>query len=140
MTVEQLFKIAVENLEKAECGTFISMNQVLASLTGDNELLENADGIPEDGMFILTNKNKVNGAGMVLDKHMMKSVIEKVGENFYMLPSSIHEWIIVPDKMEMNTEDLETMVREVNATQLQEEEILGNHVYHYTIENGLKIA
>lgn len=140
VTVEQLFKIAVENLEKAECGTFISMNQVLASLTGDNELLENADGIPEDGMFILTNKNKVNGAGMVLDKHMMKSVIEKVGENFYMLPSSIHEWIIVPDKMEMNTEDLETMVREVNATQLQEEEILGNHVYHYTIENGLKIA
>lgn len=140
ITAEQLFRIAVENLEKAECGVFISMNQVLASLTGNEGLIENADGIPEDGMFVLTNKNKVNGAGVVLDKYMMESVIERVGDNFFMLPSSVHEWIIIPDKMEMNTEDLETMVKEVNATQLQEEEILGNRVYHYTIENGLQIA
>lgn len=57
-------------------------------------------------------------------------------ENFYVLPSSVHEVIIVPESSQIRQSELERMVREINETQVPEEEILSNHAYFYYAQEG----
>ncbi len=56
---------------------------------------------------------------------------ERAGGDFFILPSSIHEVLIVPDNGEMGLKDLEAMVKEVNATQVAPADKLTDSVYHY---------
>ena len=56
---------------------------------------------------------------------------EKLGGNFFVLPSSIHECLFVPDNGEFRRPQLEEMVRSVNAAEVSEADFLSNSVYHY---------
>ena len=61
----------------------------------------------------------------------MDKAAEKAGGDFYILPSSIHEILIIPDNGKMGLKDLENMVKEVNATQVSPADKLTDNVYHY---------
>lgn len=67
-------------------------------------------------------------------------VMEKVSslfpEGFYILPSSIHEILIVPGNGEENAGELGEMVRDVNRTEVRREEVLSDHIYEYDRESG----
>lgn len=56
---------------------------------------------------------------------------ELLGKNFYVLPSSIHEVLIVPDNGDMQAKELESMVKEVNATQVAPADLLSDKVQYY---------
>ncbi|MBQ2257475.1 MAG: hypothetical protein II247_02230 [Lachnospiraceae bacterium] len=151
-TADDLYQIAVDNMKQSKIGLFQSMSTVmkemmypdlLAKCDGDTEMAERMCKEmmpPEDRMYILTNIYKVNGASMLLDSDMMQKVMEEVGSDFFILPSSIHEVLIVPADSGMQSSDLETMVREVNDTEVSDTEILSYHVYRYSMENGIQIA
>ena len=64
----------------------------------------------------------------------MDEVADKLGGDFYIIPSSIHETLLFPAKDVENYHDLEAMVREVNETQVLPEERLSDNVYHYDAE------
>ena len=66
-----------------------------------------------------------------------KKVAELLGTNFYVLPSSIHELLILPDNGSMQLSELEAMVREVNATQVAPEDRLSDKVQYYDREAKL---
>ena len=83
-----------------------------------------------DTMFVLTNDTKVNGAAAILNDDIRQEIAEKVGD-FYMLPSSIHETLIIPKEAGMEFKELEQMVQEVNQTQVAPGERLSDHVYEY---------
>lgn len=151
VTAEQLYEIALENLTKADIGVFIPMKEILFAGVL-SELKEICDGdeeearrkldqmIPDNNLWVLTNKRRVNGANMLLDRSVMEDVIKEVGTDFFILPSSIHECIILPADSGMDSQQLETMVCEVNETQVEKEERLSNSVYRYTLENGITLA
>ena len=84
----------------------------------------------EPRMYILSNKSKVNGAAVITDSMFMKKIHEDIG-NFFILPSSLHEVIAVPAIMDCDVETMNEMVRSVNDTQLNEEDILADQVYYY---------
>lgn len=140
-SVEELHEIAVANLSDLLPSTFKGMTEVMSEMMGisteDMEMM----GMPtdEEQMYVLSNSIKVNGASAVLDAKMMEEIAEKVGD-FYILPSSIHEVLVVPVRAGMDVESLEAMVQEVNATQLQHDEVLSNRVYSYRTKEGLKLA
>ena len=73
---------------------------------------------------------KVNGAAAILNDDVRQEIAEKVGD-FYMLPSSIHETLIIPKDAGMEFKELEQMVQEVNQTQVAPGERLSDHVYEY---------
>ena len=83
-----------------------------------------------DTMFVLTNDTKVNGAAAILNDDIRQEIAEKVGD-FYMLPSSIHETLIIPKDAGMEFKELEQMVQEVNQTQVAPGERLSDQVYEY---------
>jgi hypothetical protein len=65
----------------------------------------------------------------------MDQAAEKLGGSFYILPSSIHEILLVKDNGQFDRASLEKMVREVNATQVAPEDKLTDSVYHYDSKN-----
>jgi hypothetical protein len=113
------------------------MREVLAEQMGVD-----ASEIEMPGMMnVLTNKGKMFGAVSIISKNVMDYALKKSKlKKVYVLPSSIHEVIIVPAET-ANAEDLRQMVHEVNATQLMPNEILSENVYVYDIDKGyLEIA
>lgn len=82
-------------------------------------------------MYVLTNKKKLYGAACMLYPKVLKNFSEKLGQDFYILPSSVHEVILVPVNSEANQESLREIVTDINRTQVAEEEILADSVYFY---------
>ena len=62
---------------------------------------------------------------------MLEQISNEIEENFYILPSSIHEMIIVPESNSPSRAHLDEMITEVNETQVDEEEVLSERVYYY---------
>ncbi len=108
------------------------------------------DGMPEemaDAMFpiedegpkmiILTNQSRVYGSQAILSDAALQQVREAMdGQDFVVLPSSVHEVICLPWSDEMKPEDLRQMVREVNGTEVSPQEYLSDNIYKY---DGQKI-
>ena len=57
---------------------------------------------------------------------------EIIGGDYYILPSSCHEVILVPDTLEVKAKDLCEMVKEANRTVVEDKDILSDNVYHYS--------
>lgn len=94
---------------------------------------ENTSPLP---MYILTNHKRLNGAACLLYDHVLETFAEQAGRNFFILPSSIHETILVPHLEYLDREALNNMVREVNQTYVQPWDRLSDHVYYYTADTG----
>lgn len=93
-------------------------------------------------MYVLTNANNINGAVGILGEGALEQASEVIGRNIMVIPSSINEMILVPDD---GTEDfadkVALMVKEINDTQLLEQEVLSYHVYRYDMkQKKLEIA
>lgn len=150
-TPEELYELALRNLANSKNGVFESMEKVIEEImfhaikketsetpeTSDYRLCQPSE---TDYMFILTNKNKVNGASELLDKRFMNSICDLLGCDFYILPSSIHECIIIPFTKEITVHALKRMVREVNKNEVAEDERLSDSIYTYSVDLGFKLA
>ena len=85
-------------------------------------------------MYVLTNEKKYLGAAALLYPYVLNHIGKILKNNFYVLPSSIHECILVPDSGRYSRMELMSMVREVNESQVEKEEILSYEVYYYDRE------
>ena len=105
------------------------MAKMFADMIGCDELPDT----DEAKMIIVTNKEKVNGAVAICDKELLSNIAREHNSNLVILPSSIHECIIHID----NNPDMEmysNMVREINETQVEPEEVLSDHAYFFNKE------
>ena len=101
-------------------------------------MLDEMFDIPEERMmYVLSNKTGINGASIILDEEFMENVYKRIGKDFYILPSSIHEVLAVADDGYMDAKDMQMMVYEINRSQVSVEDRLSDHVYKYTKETGL---
>lgn len=149
ISINELHDIAITNMEKITPPVFSSLGSVIGSLllddvAGDMSEEEKEQALSEfsftdDAMFVLTNTQKLHGAAQVLNRDVMERIIGQVGKDFFILPSSIHEVLIVPATPDMEVSILENMVKEVNQTQVSPEERLSDNVYVYT-KSGLTLA
>lgn len=89
------------------------------------------DSIP---MYVLSNKERIHGATALVYQDILKDFATAVGKNLYILPSSVHEVILLPQEGSENIEDMKLMVQEINETQLRTEEILSNNIYYYSVQ------
>lgn len=82
-------------------------------------------------MYVLSNTDRINGAACMLYTQLLENFSKKIDDNLYILPSSVHEIIIVPAARAGKTSELKEMVEEINATQVEEEEVLSDSVYFF---------
>lgn len=145
VTEADLYEVARENTPELLEVKFCGMLEILKELAGGDFLF--GDGQEEDwldellvetrtftddiGMYVLSNHTRLYGAVTILYDGVMEECCKKLGGNFYILPSSVHEVILVPDRIDITKDNLIRMVREVNATQVEEQEQLSDFVYYY---------
>lgn len=127
-----------KNLEESERYTsvFKGMSKILSCIADDipglDEILTDSDEL----MFVLTNSISVNGASIILKEGVLRDIYEKLGL-IVMIPSSVHEWIIMRAADVDSPEALKNMINEVNQSQVVENERLSDHPY---IFNGKDLA
>lgn len=142
VTADELHSQALENMEKQPY-VFKGISQIVDEVIygcipteqnmDRNEAGKSAPQAIEDSqdtIFVLTNDTMLNGAAEILNDNTRQEIAEKIGD-FYVLPSCIHESIIIPKDAGMGLDELEHMVQEVNYTQVAPNERLSDHVYEY---------
>ena len=132
VTHEQLRTDALENAPEIRPAVIQGMNEVMREMMGP-EVFEMM-GIPEqteEMMYVASVPDKNAGAGVLAYQDFMDQAAERLGGDFYILPSSINEILLVPDNGEQMADDLRDMVVQVNATEVSPEEKLSDNVYHY---------
>ncbi len=140
VTPEQLHADAMENAPQIKPVEIKGMSEVMVEMMGPEqaEMMGIVPMDPKDEqMYVASVPDKVHGAGVLAYQDFMDKAAEKAGGDFFILPSSIHELLIVPDNGKMELKDLEAMVREVNATQVAPADKLTDSVYHYDSQNKI---
>ncbi len=120
----ELYQIAIENTPKLLPYHFLHMNELLHDVNLLSE--ENAPS-----MYVLSNQSKLFGAACILYLNLLDEISERLNSSFYVLPSSVHEVILVPDINSAQLNYYSQMVREVNMGHVVDEEILSDHAYYY---------
>lgn len=139
VTADELYAIASKNSPELMGYRLCSIEEIVREIYGIR-----VDSLPDSGkpekntmpMYVLTNEHKFHGAGCILCGNLLKKIADKWGCNICIIPSSIHETILIPMSAAGNCEVTSQMVREVNQTQVSPEEILSDHVYQFNRETG----
>lgn len=126
ISIDEMHDLAMKNMDFSNSFEFRNMSEMLG---------------PQGHMcrmFILTNKGTVNGAAVILSAEVRRKVSEYMNGDYYILPSSVHELIIIPCGRGDTSAELSRMVREVNRTQyVKSEEFLSDNVYEYCAEEDM---
>lgn len=147
--MEMLGTSEKELLENALINTPLEMKHVICSMEelvcGNSGKAEGCAACPADMkvMHIITNRQKLYGAGCIFYPGVLAETAQKLGSDFYILPSSIHETIAIPAAcFDRNSAmELKTVVMSVNRTELACEDVLTDSVYFYdSSQNSMFIA
>ena len=126
ITSEQLHQDALKQALFDEPCFLKNMSEVIADLSGDMFVPE-----MEPPLFVASNRSTINGASVIAYPDFMENAAKQLEGSFYLLPSSIDEVILVPERLEMSVSELQAMVQDINATQVRPEQRLSDYVYHY---------
>ena len=130
---ETLFFTAMDDALVNDPPVLNDMTQALFSPDKDN-LLDRLDPLePADigGMYVLTTETANLGAAALYYPDVKEKAAELLGSGYYVLPSSTHEVILVPDTAGHNEKDLCDMVKQANRTVVEPKDVLSDSVYHY---------
>ena len=135
MDEEELFEIAKRNtpvLFHYESGR---LSDVIKELSGDFTI---GDGRAD--LRILTNREKLNGASVILYDGVLEREAKEAGGDIYVIPSSVHEVLLVKKDEGMDVSDVASMIKDINETMVSPEEVLSDSLYSYSSESGLEIV
>ncbi len=124
----EMHEIAVSNMDLPQNYLLQPMEEVTGLSVEPSVKTEER---PE--MFILTSKMKINGATVIFSEEVRQRVSAQIGGDYYLLPSSVHEWVVIPKRWARNPKEMEEMVRAVNADLTEAEDFLSDHVYEYDV-------
>ena len=135
VTPATLLAEATKNMEEKQPPHITSMFEVLKELMGmdmDMDFPDLPGAKPE--MYVMSNESKMNGAAGIIFTDKLQEFAEEHGSDVFIIPSSVHELILVPAVGEMSARDIKEMVRDVNDTQLDVQDRLSYNVYLYSKE------
>ena len=136
-----LEEAASKNLEKEDV-VFQNIADMVSSIVLEN----NIEGFDMDDiddnvfMYVLTNMDKCFGVRLLLRKNLLQNIAKKLDSDLIILPSSLHEALILKERYKNDVENLRKMVMEVNDSVVDMQDFLSDNIYFYNrIENRLEI-
>lgn len=133
-----LLQMAGENTPRLFPAKYCPFQEVLQDIITPSQEQNNLTG--QNQPWVLTNQKGINGAAAWLYPHQLEEMSQKHQKNFYILPSSIHELIIIVQEDDWQEEKLLEMVRQVNQECVNEEEFLSDNIYLYNYQKrGIKM-
>ena len=123
---DELHEQAMHNLQTKDTLRVEEMFDVLLDLCPQNVSFRVDD---TGAMHVLSNGSGYYGAAQMLNMDRLEG--KYAGRSFYVIPSSVHEAILLDDSEDIRPEQLDEMIREINGTVLDAQEILSDHCYYY---------
>ncbi|MBQ1422935.1 MAG: hypothetical protein IIY96_00685, partial [Lachnospiraceae bacterium] len=145
LSEEEMFSLASRNTPRLlGCGIknmdVMVRELLLSEMKGSFRVTEEYDAFKKlspkeqaltNPMFVMTNREGYQGASCVLNQEKVGSFAEMLEDDLYILPSSIHEVILLPRKLAPEAQELERMVKSINRTELDPSDRLSDHIYLY---------
>lgn len=135
---DELKEQAWKNLHEINPPFFSTMFDVLKEMMPGFETSDFGTAI-DNGMHILSNKSRINGAVYIADAKVLGDIADKLNTDIILLPSSRHELIVLPYEMAADPErwsEMAAMVSEINQSTVSEEDFLADSVYCFARESG----
>lgn len=137
MTVRDLADLARENSPRLLKQEILPMKEMLRQILTPEaaEDLFAEDRKERCPLYVLTNNIQLYGAGCMLYDGVLETFATARGCDLYVLPSSVHEVLLMPVSPEFSREELDEMILQVNREHVSQEEILSDHVYRYSLKD-----
>lgn len=108
----------------------------LEDMAGDLDFgIKEHKGILRTGIYVITNEVFNRGAAVIFYNGFLKSIADSLESDLVLIPSSIHEMLVMEKKEEMDYEYLQCMLVDINKNELQLVDVLSNNLYVYSREN-----
>lgn len=144
LTREELYDFAVKNTPVLFPEKFMAMKSILLNMDKCETVFEDEVESVCDldiPMYVLTNETGFNGASVILYSSYIRKLAERFESSLYILPSSIHEVILIPASCGVDCGKLRELVEEVNVKHVDAAERLSDNVYIYSLdEDSIRIA
>ena len=131
VTISELFDRATVNTPKLfpwECQKIDALLEEPVELAGNGEISSILQEVP---MRVLSNQKRIYGAGCILYPGVLQQLAVEQGGNYYILPSSIHEVILLKDLGNEDEDRLKWMIYHINREAVENEEVLSDSLYYY---------
>lgn len=132
VSTEELLSFAHQNTPRLLPSEFKSLTCLMIQAI-ESEEFELPSTPP---MYILTNKKHIAGASAILYQGLLGNIAKDFQQDLVILPSSIHEVLLLPVDSPENMSFYSQMVRDVNSAEVSEDEILSNRAYYYSRATG----
>lgn len=127
VSLEELEELAAQETPKEMPPKLLGIEQLLEEVSEEEKM-----GLtPKLPMYVLTNEQHIFGAACILYPGLLEGIAAAFSSDFYILPSSVHECILIPETADTSREELAKIVKEINEKQVPPEEILSDRVYVY---------
>jgi len=163
VTQEELYKAAMNNMAELLPATFRGMDTVMRDIYQEEVKHALLQCMEEDScyaqeaeledivsglvatvelrqktmpMYVVSNRKNLFGASAILYSDYLEEWAEELKCDLYVIPSSVHELLVMPASHMYSGEEISEMIREINRTQVAREEILSDHVYIYRRDEG----
>lgn len=138
---KKLLALALKNTPRIYPAEVKSMSDVMKDIARQNMgadfdeeyidlLLDNEDNASP--LYVLSNQTGIYGACCMLYRNLLKNFADSLGKDLIILPSSIHEVLLTPDENGVSHQYLNSMVANINSSEVPAEDQLSDHIYLYT--------
>lgn len=126
--IQDLMRCAQENTPRLFPGRVSPMNEILREVMEMDEIPETGRPIP---LAVLTNERRIHGAACILYPGMLEMLAGRKKNGFYIIPSSIHEVLLLDQQEGESTGELRRMIYEINRSHVAPEDVLSDNLYYY---------
>ena len=134
ITEEELYEAALANLQKEEF-------EIIGGYQAVQDMIEELIDVKEESefhewMYIFTNRSRIKGAAAMLRTDLLDRFAKAQESDLIILPSSVHEVILLPAMDDEDAAELRRIVQDINEKEVQEEERLSDEVYYFRRSTG----
>ena len=131
-----LWLLAMENTPRRFPPVITHMSCILGGIEpdGPGPMRKQDDALLSSPLYVLTNSSGIHGAACILYPQVLKNFAEGVERDLMILPSSIHEVLLLPTEKDISCQEMSRLVECVNQTEVPSQDRLSNQVYLYSRE------
>ena len=134
ITRDELFDVAMENTQNVMPVDGRNIFEYMCELAfGKKAYHEGLDVFNTSftNLYLLSNTEKFFGASVILYNRVLETLADQAKSDLLFIPSSVHEWLVMPYDESMDMGVIMEMIGSVNATDVKEDEVLSDHPYIY---------
>lgn len=135
--IDVMFDTAISNMVEMHPARLINIETAILGEEESNALTDGTSSI--EGMNTIMNGCNF-GATAIAYPTVAKKIRDLYGMDYFIIPSSLHEIIVVPDNGDFEATALAEMVKQANATVVEAPDILSDNVFHYSPDGIRRVA